>query len=102
MTEKKHISLPEEISVRSLASLFGVDPTKVIGKLIAGGVMATINQTIDFDTASLISEEFGFIAEPEVKDTTVSKSSDSKEAVSRAPIVTIMGHVDHGKTSLLD
>ncbi len=102
MSEKQTIEIPEEISVRALAAALGVDPTKVIGKLVTGGVMATINQSLDFDTATLVAEEFGFAVEAQKATTSVKKTTDSKNAAARAPIVTIMGHVDHGKTSLLD
>lgn len=101
--EKKLLQLPETISVRTLASLIGQDPTAVIGKLISNGVMANINQNIDFDTAALLVEEFGFTAEGEAPTRqTLTKTATSKTAVGRPPVVTIMGHVDHGKTSLLD
>lgn len=100
--EKKVVQLPEEISVRTLASLLGVDPTTIISALIKGGVMATINQSLDYDTAALLVEELGFTAEPAVKKTVNKTIVSGKNAIERAPIVTIMGHVDHGKTSLLD
>jgi translation initiation factor IF-2 len=103
MSEQKLLQLPESISVRALADGLGVNAIEVIGKLIKNGVMATINQSIDYDTAALLVEDFGWTAEPErIASNIISKSIATKSSIARPPIVTIMGHVDHGKTSLLD
>lgn len=103
MSEHKVLQLPDSISVRALADKMGVNATDVIGKLIKNGVMATINQSIDYDTASLLVEDFNWTAEPEIIAINLRlKSNDTKTSQPRPPIVTIMGHVDHGKTSLLD
>ncbi|MEK7171024.1 MAG: translation initiation factor IF-2 [Patescibacteria group bacterium] len=100
---KKLLQLPDSISVRALADKLGVNAIDVIGKLIKNGVMATINQSIDYDTASLLVEDYGWTAEPELQTSSIfTKSTDTKTSQPRPPIVTIMGHVDHGKTSLLD
>ncbi len=102
-TTKKILRLPESISVRTLADKLGVNAIDVIGKLIKNGVMATINQSIDYDTASLLVEDYGWTAEPENLATNViAKNFNTKTSVARPPIVTVMGHVDHGKTTLLD
>lgn len=100
--ENKIIELPAEISIRSLADLVKEQPTTLISHLMKNGVFVSINQNIDFDTAALLIEEFGYTAKEEQKNVGINKNSDSKNAISRPPIVTIMGHVDHGKTSLLD
>ncbi len=106
-TPKKPVKIGKSISVKELSERLGKPATEIIKKLLLLGIMSTINQELDFDTATIISGEYGYVTEKLIhKDDEIIllKEEDDKEEdiISRPPVVTIMGHVDHGKTSLLD
>ena len=103
--DEKVLKLSEFVTVSELASMMNVQPTQVISACMSLGIFASINQRLDAETIQIVADEFGFETEfisAEVQDAVLTAEDAPEDLISRPPIITVMGHVDHGKTSLLD